>query len=80
MKIRQLIDILKMYENQDCDIRVAINEDNFFNNSTITSNFDKNTKSKIVEHLSLPNFWVNDFDFNTHEEGNSEIVLWGFYT
>jgi|TARA_R100001460_G_scaffold95123_1_gene137276 hypothetical protein len=79
MKIRQLINLLKMYENQDCDVRVAINEDNFFNNSTITSDFDNDTKSKIQEHLSLPNFWINDFDFNTHDEENSEIVLWGKY-
>ena len=79
MKIRQLINLLKMYENQDCDVRVAINEDNFFNNSTITSDFDNDTKSKIQEHLSLPNFWINDFNFNTDDEGSSEIVLWGKY-
>jgi len=27
----------------------------------------------------LPNFWINDFDFNTDDEGGSEIVLWGKY-
>ena len=79
MKIRQLISYLKMYEDQDCDVRVAINENNFFDNSSITSDFDNDTKSKIQDHLSLPNFWINDFDFNTHDEGNSEIVLWGKY-
>ena len=68
-----------MYEDQDCDVRVAINEDNFFDNSAISNNFDDDTKSTIQEHLSLPNFWINDFNFNTDDEGGSEIVLWGKY-
>ncbi len=68
-----------MYEDQDCDVRVAINEDNFFDNSAISTNFDDDTKSTIQEHLSLPNFWINDFNFNTDDEGGSEIVLWGKY-
>ena len=79
MKIRQLINFLKMYEDQDCDVRVAINEDNFFDNSAISTNFDDDTRSTIQEHLSLPNFWINDFNFNTDDEGGSEIVLWGKY-
>ena len=79
MKIRQLINLLKVYEDLDCDIRVAINEDNFFDNSAISTNFDDDTKSTIQEHLSLPNFWINDFNFNTDDEGGSEIVLWGKY-
>ncbi len=68
-----------MYEDQDCDVRVAINEDNFFDNSAISTNFDDDTRSTIQEHLSLPNFWINDFNFNTDDEGGSEIVLWGKY-
>ena len=79
MKIRQLINYLKMYEDQDCDVRVAINEDNFFDNSAISTNFDDDTKSTIQEQLSLPNFWINDFNFHTHDEGKYEIVLWGKY-
>ena len=79
MKIRQLINFLKMYEDQDCDVRVAIDEDNFFDNSTISTTFDKATKLNIKDHLSLPNFWINDFDFNTDDEGGWEIVLWGKY-
>ena len=79
MKIRQLINYLKMYEDQDCDVRVALNENNFFDNSAISTNFDNDTKSTIQEHLSLPNFWINDFNFNTDDEGSSEIVLWGKY-
>jgi len=79
MKIRQLINLLKVYEDLDCDIRVAINEDNFFDNSAISTNFDDDTKSTIQEHLSLPNFWINDFNFHTHDEGKYEIVLWGKY-
>ena len=79
MKIRQLINLLKVYEDSDCDIRVAINEDNFFDNSAISTNFDDDTKSTIQEHLSLPNFWINDFNFHTHDEGKYEIVLWGKY-
>jgi len=79
MKIRQLINYLKMYEDQDCDVRVALNENNFFDNSAISTNFDDDTKSTIQEHLSLPNFWINDFNFNTDDEGGSEIVLWGKY-
>ena len=79
MKIRQLINYLKMYEDQDCDVRVALNENNFFDNSAISTNFDIETRLNISEHLSLPNFWINDFEYNTDDEGGSEIVLWGKY-
>ena len=79
MKIRQLINYLKMYEDQDCDVRVALNENNFFDNSAISTNFDVETRLNISEHLSLPNFWINDFEYNTDDEGGSEIVLWGKY-
>ena len=78
MKIRQLINYLKMYEDQDCDVRVAINENNFFDNSAISTTFDKATKLNILDHLSLPNYWVNDIELNELDESN-EIILRGFY-
>ena len=51
MKIRQLINYLKMYEDQDCDVRVALNENNFFDNSAISTNFDIETRLNIDVEL-----------------------------
>ena len=78
MKIKDLIKELKKYENTDCDVRIQIYEDNFFDNSAVATNFDKATKLNIVDHLSLPNYWVNDLELNKLDESN-ELVLWGYY-
>ena len=48
MKIKDLIKELKKYENTDCDVRIQIYEDNFFDNSAVATNFDKATKRGMV--------------------------------
>ena len=78
MKIKDLIQQLKKYEELDCDVRVEIDEDNFFDNSSISNTFNKATKLNISDHLSLPNYWVNDIELNELDESN-EIILRGFY-
>ena len=78
MKLKNLIQQLKKYEELDCDVRVEIDEDNFFDNSSISNTFNKATKLNISDHLSLPNYWVNDIELNELDESN-EIILRGFY-
>ena len=78
MKLKNLIQQLKKYEELDCDVRVEIDEDNFFDNSSISNTFNKATKLNISDHLSLPNYWVNDIELNKLDESN-EIILRGFF-
>ena len=78
MKLKDLIQQLKKYEELDCDVRVEIDEDNFLDNSSISTTFDKATKLNISDHLLLPNYWVNDIELNKLDESN-EIILRGFY-
>ena len=78
MKLKDLIQQFKKYEELDCDVRVEIDEDNFFDNSSISTTFDKATKLNSSDHLSLPNYWVNDIELNELDESN-EIILRGFY-
>jgi hypothetical protein len=78
MKLKDLIQQLKKYEELDCDVRVEIDEDNFLDNSSISTTFDKATKLNISDHLSLPNYWVDNIELNKLDESN-EIILRGFY-
>jgi hypothetical protein len=78
MNIKKLIKKLKKYEKTNCDVRIQIDDDNFFNNSCISTYFDKATKLNISDHLSLPNYWIDDLELSELNESN-ELVLWGKY-
>jgi hypothetical protein len=78
MNIKKLIKELKKYENTNCDVRIQIYENNFFDNSAIATNFDIATRLNISDHLSLPNYWIDDLELNKLDESN-ELVLWGNY-
>ena len=78
MNIKKLIKELKKYENTNCDVRIQIYENNFFDNSAIATNLDIATRLNILDHLSLPNYWIDDLELNKLDESN-ELVLWGNY-